>query len=407
MELVEPGASVVAAACCGTPETLLRALARRSQSAPGITLTAGLLLGSHPYVDAVTDGHLRFRTFHVTNAVRTLVADGTVAYVPARASDMPVYLKDAVDVMLIRVSPPDRSGYASLGPSGSYTRAGMAAAKVVLAEVDESLPRTWGDTAVHVSEIDGLVDADAPTCTYESAPINEVSERIAAAAVGLLPKDPTVQLGIGSIPEAVAAGLAEAGLGRLRMVGMACDRFVNLFETGALARRDVVPDPAVASVELMGTRTLFDYADDNPAITVIPSTRCHDPRWLGTLPRFVSINTAVEIDLTGQVGSEMIGGRTVAAIGGSFDFFEGAHWSAGGLRIIALQSTTPDGRISKIVPQLAAGTAVTIPRHSVDAVVTEHGVARLAGLSLAERAEALIAIAAPDHRDALSDSFRP
>jgi acyl-CoA hydrolase len=215
-----------------------------------------------------------------------------------------------------------------------------------------------------------------------------------------------VQLGIGSIPEAVAAGLGEAGLGDLRMVGMACDRFVNLFDTGALDPTRVVPDPAVNSVELMGTRLLLDFADRNPAVAVIPSTRCHDPRWLGTLPRFVSINSAVEIDLSGQVGSEMIGGRVVSTIGGSFDFFEGAHYSDGGLRILAMQSTTPDGRITKIVPQLAAGTAVTVPRHTVDYVVTEHGAARLAGKSLRERAEALIAVAAPDHRDALADSLR-
>jgi acetyl-CoA hydrolase len=164
----------------------------------------------------------------------------------------------------------------------------------------------------------------------------------------------------------------------------------------------VVPDPAINAVELFGTRELLDFAHENPAVAVIPSTTCHNPRWLATIPRFVSINSAVEIDLTGQVGSEVIGGRVISGIGGSVDFFQGATWADGGVRVIAMQSTTPDGSISKIVPCLDAGTPVTVPRHAVDYVVTEHGVARLAGRSLRERAEALVAIADPRYRDELA-----
>lgn len=402
MREVVQGARVVATPGCSTPETLLRELGAHSATRPGITLSAGILLGDLPFLPAVVSGQLAMRSWHVTGPMRSALEQGRIGYVPLRASDVPSHVAAATDVLLMRVSPPDGRGYCSFGPSGSYTRAALDAASLVIAEVDGALPRTRGDTTVHVSEIDHLVEADTPTCLYHGAPPTPVSDRIAAHVVELLPRDPTLQFGIGAVPEAVTAALAGADLGRISVVGMGSDRLVPLFERGLLTW--VGAEPPVVAVELLGTPDLFELADDNPAVEVVSSTRCHDPRWLATRPRLVSVNSAVAIDLGGQVASDAAGQRVISGVGGSFDFFEGAQWSPGGLRVLALTSMTADGRHSRVVADLGPGASVTIPRHSVDVVVTEHGVARLAGRSLAERADALIAVADPSVRDSLAAS---
>ncbi|MGH9095749.1 MAG: acetyl-CoA hydrolase/transferase family protein [Acidimicrobiales bacterium] len=400
---VAAGSRVVATPGCSTPETLLAALGRRSAEAAGITLSAGLLLGAQPFAEAVRAGHLAFRSWHVTGPGRGLVEDGLAAYVPMRNGDVPAWLAGTVDVLLLRISPPDNDGYTSFGPSGSFTRAALEDAALVVAEIDERLPRTRGETLMHTSQIDELVDADTPTCEYHSAPPSEAATRIAATVVELIPRRATVQLGVGAVPEAVTLMLGQADLGRLRMVGMGSDHTVRLFDTGTLSPDDVYPEAAVLGVELLGSRVLLDHAHDNPAMAVVSSSTCHNPLWLAGRARLVSINSAVQVDLSGQVAAEAVGGRTLAGIGGSADFFEGAHHSAGGLRVVALESQTAAGA-SKIVADLAPGTPVSIPRHSVDVVVTEHGVAPLAGRSLTERADALIAIAAPHHRQALEQA---
>jgi 4-hydroxybutyrate CoA-transferase len=304
------------------------------------------------------------------------------------------------------VSPPDRHGYVSLGGSVGYGRRALDLASVRIGEVDPAVPRTRGESTVHVSVFDALVDATEPMSEYVSAPPDAVSTAIAQHVLGLLPRDPTLQIGIGAIPESVVAGLAMAGLGRVRFEGMGTDDMVDLLSSGVLDVNDVVPGPAVRSPELMGTAKLLAFAHDNPAIGLYPSSSSHDAGRLGDIPRFVSINTAIEIDLSGHVNSEVIRGRQVSGVGGSLDFVEGAGRSSGGLRVIAVASTSPDGTASRIVPNVAVHGAVTVPRACTDVIVTEHGVARLEGLSAHERIEALIAIAHPDHRDALAEEVR-
>lgn len=406
LRLIPHGAHVLGATGCGAPTTLFAGMPEVSPG-QGWTLATGILMGEPGFLPAVLSGDLSYRTWHVSACVRKLAAAGTVDYVPLRASRLANHLGTwGVGAALVRVSPPDRNGYVSLGGSVGYGRRALDLAPVRIAEVDPGVPRTRGDSCVHVSVFDALVDSTQPMAEYVSARPDDVSTQIAQHVLELLPQDPTLQIGIGAIPESVVAGLGSADLGRIRFDGMGTDDMVDLFERGVLDVAATVPSPAVRSPELMGTARLMAFAHDNPAIGLYPSSSSHDAARLGAIPRFVSVNTAIEIDLLGQVNSEVIRGRQVSGVGGSLDFVEGAGRSTGGLRVIAVASTSPDGTASRIVPNVATQGVVTVPRACTDVIVTEHGVARLEGLSARERVTALIAIAHPDHRDALAEEAR-
>ncbi|MEO9321955.1 acetyl-CoA hydrolase/transferase C-terminal domain-containing protein [Nocardioides sp. C4-1] len=404
IRLLPRGAAVVAAPGCGTPETLLTALGAHAHVLGSPRLYSGLQLGAYPFLDAAAAGHLTYRTWHPYGPARAALSPGRVDYVPARASAVPGLLDEwRTDAVLVRVSPPDRNGWCSLGPSASYVCHAVERATVVLAEVDPAVPRTTGDSAVHASQVTAWVEADGPACEFPAAARDETSDRVAAHVLGLLPDAPTLQLGIGAVPEALTAYLGESGLRDVRFVGMGNDAMVALFEAGVLRRRDTDP-PAVSAAELMGTRVLMDFADRNPAIVLRDSRHAHAPAVLAQVPRLVSVNSAIEVDLAGQVSSELVGRRQVSGIGGSADFVEAGFGSAGGLTVVALTSTTPDGRRSRVVPRLGTHL-VSLARHTPDVVVTEHGVAWLRGRTVHERAEALVAIAHPDHQAPLLDSL--
>ncbi|EIV90882.1 acetyl-CoA hydrolase/transferase family protein [Frankia sp. QA3] len=405
LSLIPDGSWIVAGPGCGAPRTLLAELGAAA-TGRGWTLGSGLLLGDLPFLDAVRSGELRYRTWHVSAAARGPVAEGTVGYVPMRSSRLHAMLAARpLGAALVRVSPPDGSGRVSLGPSVSYGLSALELAAVRIGEVDPDLPRTCGETEVDESVFDALVEADTPAAYHRSQPPDETSRRIAEAVLDLLPPGPVLQIGIGAIPESLVGILAEADLGPLRFAGMGTDQMVDLFDRaaprGAASGPGIGTEPAILSPELMGSERLMRFADRNPSVVLRPSTYAHDPARLGAMDRFVSVNSALEVDLLGNVNSEMLRSQQVSGVGGSLDFVEAAGRSNGGLRIIALPSATSGARHSKIVARVEA---VTLPRMCVDVVVTEHGVARLDGLSTVERAEALIAIAHPDHRDALADN---
>jgi 4-hydroxybutyrate CoA-transferase len=403
VRLVPPGAAMVAAPGCGTPETLLQAVGSTADLLGSPRLYSGLQLGDYPFLEAATSGHLSYRTWHPYGPARAALVPGRVDYVPARASGIPDLLDVwETSVALVRVSPPDRNGWCSLGPSASYVCHAIARASVVLAEVDPATPRTCGDSAVHVSRITALVDATTPPCYFPAAARDEVSDRVAAHVLELLPHSATLQLGIGAVPEALTAYLADSDLRDLRFVGMGNDAMVGLVDRGVLAAHD--PDrPAISAAELMGTRLLMDFADHNPAVLLRDSRHSHAPRVLAQIPRLVAVNSAIEVDLFGQVSSELVGSRQVSGIGGSIDFVEAGFGSPGGLSVVALTATSRDGRNSRIVRRLGSDL-VSLSRHTPDVVVTEYGVAWLRGRTVHERAEALASIAHPDHRDALMSS---
>ena len=401
MSLVPDGGRVVAAPGCGSPSTLLRSLADRSHNGP-VSLYSGIQIDGYPFLDHIDPDRFRLVTWHVNGPLRGRVGDGVVEYVPARASQVASLMSMwDIDVALIRVSPADGNGFHSLGPTASYAPAAMRSAPVVIAEVDPAVPRTFG-AEVHASEITAFVDSERPMPEYRMAAIDPISAAIARRVLPLLPERPTLQLGIGAIPEALTTSLSGVDLGPLRFVGMVTDAVAGLGADGRLDTTGRYPDPAVLAAEVMGTRAVMDFVHDNPLVGVRESTISQHPMVLGDLERFVSVNTAVEVDLTGQVNAESVRGRQISGIGGSIDYVETALHSPGGLRILALSSTTPDGRHSRIVPTIASGVTVTHTQSSIDVVVTEHGVADLRGRTLGERREALLAIAAPAFRDEIA-----
>ncbi len=405
LDRIPTGGRIIAGPCCGGPTTLLRGVAERSSGRSWL-LCSGLLLDDGGAYQAAASGDLGFTTWHVAAASRELVEQGVVDYLPIRASQLEKYIASRdVDAALVRVTPPDRHGWCSLGPSAGYTLTAIKSAKLRIAEVDDSLPRTFGQSTVHASELDVLVASTTPTPTYRSPEPDEVSRSIAGHVLDLLPDHPVLQLGIGTVTEALVNVLAEASVGGLRFIGMGMDAMVDLFERGLL-EPELGDEHAIESPDLVGTQKLMRFAHENPDVGVFPSKLAHSPLRLAMFDRLVSVNTAVEIDLTGQVNSEVVGGQQISGIGGCVDFVEAATHSVGGVRVIALPSTTRDGQDSRIVPYLDANATVTIPRGMVDVVVTEHGVAHLEGKTLRQRAEALVEVAAPQHRQALADTQR-
>ncbi|MFD9550653.1 acetyl-CoA hydrolase/transferase family protein [Nocardia salmonicida] len=391
---------IVVAPGCGTPTTLLDLVGGRSSEIAGTALYSGLLLCDYPFLDAVERGILTYGTWHVMPPVRNSVADGQVQFFPVRASQVPGLIRYlSADTAFIRVSPPDRHGFCSLGPSVSYPLVAVRNAELVIAEIDESVPRTRGEGSIHVSQIDLAIESQSLMPEYYRPYPDEISRRIAEYIVPLLPENPTIQIGIGSIPEALVDRLAERGIDGLRFAGMATDGMVDLHEKGLLDLQRMTPFPAIMAAELMGTRKLMDFAEENPLLGVYSTPLGITASSLWAFDRFVSINSAVEVDRLGQVSAEWVGENQFSGIGGSVDFTEAAVHSEGGLRIIAMASTNLRDSSSKIVHSLRSGVPVTVARHSVDYVVTEYGAAHLAFATTTERIQALASIAHPDHRD--------
>lgn len=390
---------IVAGPGCGSPTTLLEIVGQHSPLLLGSMLYSGLLLNDYPFLDAVIRGDIGYATWHVTQPVRRLVADDTVPFYPVRASQVPALLAHLKpDVALVRVSPPDRHGFCNLGPSVSYMLPAVRLASQVIAEIDPTVPRTRGESAIHVSQIALAVESTTPLPEYPRPSTDDVSRAIAKHVISLLPPNPTLQIGIGAIPEAMLEQLLTEKIGNLRFVGMAVDGVVELYEAGLVQRTDFVPYPPIMAAELMGTRRLMDFAHENPALGVYGTPVGINASSLSAIDRFVSVNSGIQVDRTGQTNSEWAGGNQLSGVGGAADFVDSAMLSSGGLRILALPAVNLRDQSSKIVHALPADTPVTVPRHSIDYVITENGIARLGFASLRERAEMLAGIAEPGHR---------
>ncbi|MDR7455551.1 MAG: acetyl-CoA hydrolase/transferase C-terminal domain-containing protein, partial [Armatimonadota bacterium] len=311
-----------------------------------------------------------------------------------------------IDVALVHVSPPDEHGFCSFGIEVGITKPAAQSARVIVAEVNDRMPRTLGDSFIHISKIDHIVPVSYPLPEVAMAGTSEVAQQIAHHIAGLIPDGATLQTGIGAIPDAVLRRL-----GNHKHLGVHTELFsdgiIDLIERGVLTgeRKTLHPGKVVAGF-MLGTQRLYDFVHDNPIIELHPTSYTNDPFVIARNARMVAINSAIEVDLTGQVCADSIGSRFYSGVGGQLDFIYGASRAEGGVPIIALPATALDGTASRIVPVLRPGAGVTTTRNHVRFVVTEHGVADLYGKTIRERARALIAIAAPRFREDLERRAR-
>ena len=400
---IPDGSRVIFPHTCVEPVALYEAFSREVERFRRLTVHSGLSFGRYAFLERGLGEHFRYVTWQASARLRDLVRAGRIGFLPARYGELTrLYRRSGPlppDVVVTQVSPPAADGTVSLGISTSLHRHLVEEASLVIAEVHPDMPVTGGDSRVSAERIDLAVEATAPLLEYETAPARERDAAIVDRVLERVPDGAFVQLGVGAVPDRVLARLAEL-------------RDIRLFTgivTGGLeeflgrARHA----PRVVTGEIAGPRSLYELCGRRPEIEMAPVTVTHDVCRLAALPRFVSVNSAIEVDLMGQVNGETIGDLQVSGVGGSLDFMEAAVRSEGGLSILAFPSTTEDGQRSKIVRCLAPGAVVTTPRHCVDWVVTEYGAAALRGRTLEERAEALIAIAHPDFRDELGRGAAP
>ncbi|MCG3138577.1 MAG: hypothetical protein HJJLKODD_02442 [Phycisphaerae bacterium] len=382
------------------PQELVRALAARADLSD-TEIVHILTLGVAPYADAKLDQKFRHNAFFIGANVREAVAQGRADYTPIFLSEIPRLFRSGrvvIDVALIQVSPPDRFGYCSYGVSTDIVKSAAESARLVVAEVNQQAPRALGECFVHVDQLDVLVPCDYPLLEAPQGTPDELSRRIAKHIADLIEDGATLQMGIGTIPDAVLHFLHER-----RDLGIHTEMFsdgvIDLVEKGVInnARKTLHPGKIVASF-VMGSRRLYDFVDNNPLIEFHPSEYTNDPFNIARNDKMVAINSALEVDITGQVCADSLGLMFYSGIGGQVDFVRGAARSRGGKPIIALPSTTADESISRIVPILKPGAGVVTSRGDVHYVVTEFGAAYLHGKSIRDRALALIQIAHPKFR---------
>jgi 4-hydroxybutyrate CoA-transferase len=394
---------------CSVPQTTLAALVKYAPNLQNVEICQALTIGPADYVDPKMEGHLRVNTMFISPNVRSAVNDGRADFTPVLLSEFPLLFRKKIlpiDVALIHVSPPDEHGFCSLGVEVGLTKSAAESAKIVIAEVNQQMPRTLGDSFIHVSKLDCIVAVDypLPELAMGGDGLSDVVESIAGHIAELIPDGATMQLGIGAIPDAVLKYLLEK-----KDLGIHTELFsdgiIDLVEAGVLtnARKTLHPGKIIAGF-VIGTKRLYDWVDDNPLIELHPTEHVNDPFVIAQNDRMVAINSAIEVDLTGQVCADSIGPKLYSGVGGQLDFIYGASRSKEGVPIIALPSTAKS--FSRIVGMLKQGAGVITSRNHVHYIVTEYGIANLYGKTIRQRAHALIGIAHPDFRDELTYQAR-
>lgn len=399
---VHSGQRVYIHGMAAVPQMLLAGLIENAPRLRNVTLIQLHTEGAAAYAEPEYAESFKIEALFVSPNLRRAVNEGRADYVPIFLSEIPNFLSKMmpVDVALIHVSPPDKHGFCSLGVSVEGARAAMLAAKTVIAQVNHNMPRTHGDGLIHMSNIHTWVECEDEIPIVSSGGQTLTEEKIGRYCAELVEDGATLQMGIGGIPNAVLAALHDhKDLGV--HTEMFTDGLIDLVERGVVnGRLKRVHPGKIVSTFVMGTRRLYDFVDDNPQVAMLDVGYVNDTSVIRRNPRVTAINSAIEVDLTGQVCADSIGERIFSGVGGQMDFIRGASLSEGGKPIIALPSTTSKG-VSRIVADLQPGAGVVTTRAHVHYVVTEYGVANLYGKSLRERAKALISIAHPDHREAL------
>ncbi|MDO8485674.1 MAG: acetyl-CoA hydrolase/transferase C-terminal domain-containing protein [Candidatus Limnocylindrales bacterium] len=406
---IESGQQIYLQCAAATPSVLLDALVARAPELANVRVVHLHCEGPGPHLAPEMAPHFRHRALFIGPNARAAIAEGRAEYIPAFLSDVP-RLFDAgmlpLDAVFVNATPPDAHGFCSLGTSVEAMHAAIRAARQVIVQFNRAMPRTLGDSFIHVSQIDLAVECDVPLYEHAAVPIGDVERRIGEQIAELVPNGSTIQLGIGAIPAATALALRDK-----RDLGvhteMFTDSIVDLVEagviTGALKERN---RGKIVTAFMMGTQRLYDFVNDNPMVEMRPVDFTNDTHVIRSFSRMAAINSAIEVDLTGQVVADSIGHRLYSGVGGQMDFIRGAGLASEGRAFIALPSTAAGGKASRIVASLQEGAGVVTTRAHVRTVVTEWGVAELFGRSLRERALALIAIAHPDFRDGLTAEAR-
>lgn len=403
MSTLQSGINIYLQGMASTPSRLLAGLAQRCQELEDIKLYHLHLEGPTPWIKPELSGRLRDISLFVGANLREAVNDGRASYVPIFLSEVPWFLRQPQfrpNVVLVNVSPPDRHGYVSLGPTLEATLAAIEQADIVIAQVNRHVPRALGSALISAAAITYGVTWDEPLAQLKSHAADPRTDAIGRYVAGLIPDRATLQLGIGKIPDAVLGQL-----GGHKDLGvhseMISDGVRVLAQQGVVTGLYKGTDPGeIVATFAMGTEDLFDFIDDNPGVSMRPVDYTNSTAVIRLNPRMMSINSAIEIDLTGQVVAESIGSRIVSGVGGQMDFVRGASLASDGKSIIALPSRTASG-LSRIVAALRPGAGVTTTRNHVQYVVTEYGVAELHGRTLEERARRLMAVAHPEDRDGL------
>lgn len=398
---------VVTGHAAGEPSWLLTKLAEHKDWFHDVEICHMVSLGANEYCKEDMVGHFRHNALFVGKNTKQAVNDGRGDYTPCFFYEIPRLFETSlpIDVALIMTTPPDDNGKVSLGVSVDYTKAAVKNAKYVIAQVNDQMPFTYGDSLVDVSEIDCFVEHSVPLPELMPAKLTEIEKAIGKNCASLIQDGDTLQLGIGAIPDAVLLSLKDK-----KDLGIHSEMFsdgvVELVEAGVITNRkkELLPGKMIANF-LMGTKRLYDFADHNEAVGMYPADFTNDPVIVAKNDHIVCINSCVQIDLQGQACSESVGLKQISGVGGQVDFIRGASMADHGISILAFPSTAAKGKISKIVPFLDEGAAVTTSRNDIDYVVTEYGVAHLRGKTLRERAKALIEIAHPDFRSGLVDEY--
>lgn len=401
--LVQSGHNIYTSGNAAAPYLLCRTLAKRRDELKDVAVYTLLWVGDNPLSKPDMQGSFRLKSLFVGPADREAVNQGRADYYPIFLNEIPWLFRTQVqlDVAIIHTSLPDEHGFVSLGVESIATKAAAETAKVVIAQVNDKMPRVLGDCFVHVSRLSKIVEISEPLPTLTSKPISDVENQIARHITTLIEDRATLQLGIGGIPDAVLAllkGKKDLGI----HTEMVSDGVMRAIEDGIVTNlyKSLHPGKVIATF-ILGSERLYEYSHNNPMFELHPVSYTNDPFVVAQNDNIVAINSALEVDLTGQVCADSIGYRVYSGIGGQVDFMRGAARAKGGKPIIALSATAKDGRISRIVPHLQEGAGVVTSRGDVHYIVTEHGIAYLHGRSLGERARAMIAVAHPKFREEL------
>ena len=410
VRLIKSGNRVFLTGNCSVPLHLLSALVEYAPNLQNVELCQALTVAGSEYVSPEMEGHLRVNSFFVSHNVRKAIHEGRADFTPVLLSEFPLLFQKGIlslDVALVHISPPDEDGYCRLGIEAGLTRSQAESAKLVIAQVNKQMPSMMGDTLFHVTQLGAIVEVDEPLAELPMTndTDHQLVQRIAGFIAERIPDGATLQLGIGGIPDAVLGYLYEK-----KDLGIHSELFsdgvIDLVEKGIInGSRKTIHTGKITAGFILGTRRLYDWVHNNPLIEIRRTEYVNNPFIIAQNKNMVAINSAIEIDLTGQVCSDSIGTKIYSGVGGQMDFIYGASLSDGGLPIIALPSTTTlkDGTIiSRIVPMLKPGAGVVTSRNHVHYIATEYGMVDLYGKTIRQRTQALISIAHPDFRDDLT-----